>query len=156
MNRIKTFLLILFSVAAVSSCEDNRKQFLADDTVYLVKNGIQEVTVSRTEPTVVSVWTTKAGYSDQSARIVYTVDQTALDGTGYRLLPEECYSVPQWDFDVTEIGGFEKFSVTFNPDEIIALGDGVSYALPLRIKSEGAAVVEGKDMSILAVSLATE
>lgn len=156
MDKIKTFLLVLLSAVLICSCEDNRKQFLAEDTVYLMKSGVQEITVSMTEPVPVSVWATKAGYSGQSASVTYMVDQTLLEGTGYQLIPDDCYSVQQWNFEVSEIGGFARFSVMFHPEEIAALGTGTTYALPLRIKSEGTAVVEGKDVSILAVSLAAE
>lgn len=154
MKRIILLLLPIFVL--FTSCEDNRRQGLCDDTIYLVKNGKQEVVISRDEPTTVAIWATKAGYMKQTVNVVYTVDEQALEGTGYTLVPENCYSVSGWNFSISEVGGFAKFNVTFNPDRIIASGITEKIALPLRITTDGAEVIEGKDLSIVVVSLEPE
>ncbi|MGM9737868.1 MAG: DUF1735 domain-containing protein [Candidatus Cryptobacteroides sp.] len=153
MRKVRIFLMIIATALLFISCEDNRRQGFMDDTIYLMKNGVQKVNIKSGAPATYSIWATKAGYMKQTATVKYAVDESLLEGTSYTLMPTDCYSAAAWTFEVKEVGGFAKFDIVFNPDKILALEDGSKAALPLRISADGVEVVEGKDNAIIVVSV---
>ena len=144
--------MMIASALLFISCEDNRRQGLCDDTIYLVKNGVQKVNIKNDAPGKISIWATKAGYMNQATTVNYSVDESLLEGTGYDLMPSNCYLADVWSFEVKEVGEFAKFDIVFYPDEILAL-DNQKVALPLRISSDELEIVEGKDNAIVVVSV---
>ena len=157
---IKNNIIAIFALCALifTSCEDYRSQGLEPDMVLLEKSGLQNISAFEGGLDSLQVWAYKSGYNGTKAVITYSISQSVLDAynaansKNYLLLPESCYSIPKYTFELSGNGTFAKFNINYSPDKIVSLvgGYGIAkYALPLQITTTGVNVVEDKNVSIL-------
>ena len=150
MKKYWIYILGLVSLAG-SSCEDNRMNGMEPDKVYLVKRGFQEETaypIGRTA--TASAWTYKSSVNYAPCQVRYEVDPTLIDtynaenGTNYALLPEDCYTLPQTEFDLSGKEHYARFRIEYSPEKILEYCNGeydlTRYVLPLTIKVDGVPV----------------
>lgn len=150
---MKKNILILTAglCALLASCEDHRLDGMEPDKVFLAKRGFVEVNSYAIGKSFrEAVWTNKSGIGKTGAEVTYTVDPSLLtayneaNGTAYRPLPEDCYTIPQTRFQMGAEDRDAKFYVDYEPDKILAYDNGEyearNYVLPLRIEAgEGGA-----------------
>ncbi|MDR0510701.1 MAG: DUF1735 domain-containing protein [Rikenellaceae bacterium] len=176
---MKNILILSLTAAALcTSCEDNRKQSLTPDMVYLVKNGFNvEETPDLGQPVQMQLWANKSGLNGSSCRVTFALDPDGLavyndgHGTAYEMLPEDCYSVSGWSFAISGHEQYAKLPLVYYPERIVALCGDVygteKYAIALKITAEGLETTENDraiflfrikkpDMKILTVDPAQE
>jgi hypothetical protein len=123
------------------SCEDNRLEGMVDDKLYLLKSGYQSTQVFNFGEYQIDAYIIKAGYGDRDAVLDIAVTPELLtaynasNGTDYRVLPENCYSLlGATDISIPAKIPSEHFSILFNSTQIkTLLQDGKKYILPLSI-----------------------
>ena len=137
INMWKLLIAGLFASAALAGCEDNRNNFMVDDTLSFV-NEEQYAGVSvyngKYEFAIL-----KNGKGQQSAKALLSVSETALaeynaaNGTNYAVLPANCYKLSSSTIGFSD-GDTRKFvEVTWDDAAIFALGEGTEYAIPLEL-----------------------
>lgn len=147
---MKQILQYSLFVAAVllSSCEDHRMDGIEPDKVFLIKRGLVTESVYNIGETVTSgYWTYKSGYSGTSCTIDYNINEELLkdynleNGTAYMLLPENCYTLGETRFTISEKSMYAPFSFTYDPALVLEASNGVyeasEFALPIHITSSG-------------------
>ena len=155
INMWKLLLAGLFASAALAGCEDNRNNFMVDDTISFVNeeqyagvsvyNGKYELAIL------------KNGKGQQSAKALLSVSETALaeyntaNGTNYAVLPANCYKLSSSTVGFSD-GDTRKFvEVTWDDAAIFALGEGTEYAIPLEltVANDALAVDANRNVKII-------
>ncbi|MDR1171153.1 MAG: DUF1735 domain-containing protein [Bacteroidales bacterium] len=152
----KSFLLItvwMLVCVVFSSCEDNRNQNMVSDRVYLVKTGLQmEESFDIGEKVVMQLWANKSGLNGTPCSVTFNMNTEALEqynaenGASYKLLPTHCYSIPQSVFTISGDEQYAKWSMEYDPKEILAEAGGVygetDFVFPVTISSDGVETTE--------------
>lgn len=155
INMWKLLLAGLFASAALAGCEDNRNNFMVDDTISFVNeeqyagvsvyNGKYELAIL------------KNGKGQQSAKALLSVSETALaeyntaNGTNYAVLPANCYKLSSSTVGFSD-GDTRKFvEVTWDDAAIFALGESTEYAIPLEltVANDALAVDANRNVKII-------
>ena len=155
INMWKLLIAGLIASTALVGCEDNRNNFMVDDTISFV-NETQYASVSvyngKYEFAIL-----KNGKGQQSAKALLSVSEAALNeynaanNTNYALLPANCYKLSTSTVGFSD-GDTRKFvEVTWDDSAIFALGEGTEYAIPLQLSvADNALVVdENRDVVII-------
>lgn len=137
INMWKLLIAGLFASAALAGCEDNRNNFMVDDTLSFVnKEQYAGVSVYNGKYEFAIL---KNGKGQQSAKALLSVSETALaeynaaNGTNYAVLPANCYKLSSSTIGFSD-GDTRKFvEVTWDDAAIFALGEGTEYAIPLEL-----------------------
>lgn len=152
INIWKLLLAGLFASAALAGCEDNRNNFMVDDTISFVNeeqyagvsvyNGKYELAIL------------KNGKGQQSAKALLSVSETALaeyntaNGTNYAVLPANCYKLSSSTVGFSD-GDTRKFvEVTWDDAAIFALGEDTEYAIPLELTVADDALVVDENRNV--------
>ena len=152
INMWKLLLAGLFASAALAGCEDNRNNFMVDDTISFVNeeqyagvsvyNGKYELAIL------------KNGKGQQSAKALLSVSETALaeyntaNGTNYAVLPANCYKLSSSTVGFSD-GDTRKFvEVTWDDAAIFALGEDTEYAIPLELTVVDDALVVDENRNV--------
>ena len=152
INMWKLLLAGLFASAALAGCEDNRNNFMVDDTISFVNeeqyagvsvyNGKYELAIL------------KNGKGQQSAKALLSVSETALaeyntaNGTNYAVLPANCYKLSSSTVGFSD-GDTRKFvEVTWDDAAIFALGEDTEYAIPLELTVADDALVVDENRNV--------
>ncbi|MDY5356739.1 MAG: DUF1735 domain-containing protein [Candidatus Cryptobacteroides sp.] len=139
---ISAFALGLFMSA---SCEDNRLEGMCDDQVYFINSGTQVINVSKRDYADFPFTIYKAGIGQTSASVDVVVDEQLLEklneenGTSYKLLDENCYTIKETHFDfsakdVSFSSSIELDGAAIGSFQSIAVKE---YVLPLALRSTG-------------------
>lgn len=155
INMWKLLIAGLFASAALAGCEDNRNNFMVDDTISFVNeeqyagvsvyNGKYELAIL------------KNGKGQQSAKALLSVSETALaeyntaNGTNYAVLPANCYKLSSSTVGFSD-GDTRKFvEVTWDDAAIFALGESTEYAIPLEltVANDALAVDANRNVKII-------
>lgn len=132
------FLIVLsvFSLWFVS-CDEYRDADELDDQLYLQKTGLMEAKVFNWGTFTYELPVIKSGKGNHSATVRLQVDESVLvayneeNGTDYKLMPENCYSVKEKMLSFAEEDYRKFFLIDFDPESLTALGaDGMQYVLP--------------------------
>ena len=155
INMWKLLIAGLFASAALAGCEDNRNNFMVDDTLSFV-NEEQYAGVSvyngKYEFAIL-----KNGKGQQSAKALLSVSETALaeynaaNGTNYAVLPANCYKLSSSTIGFSD-GDTRKFvEVTWDDAAIFALGESTEYAIPLEltVANDALAVDANRNVKII-------
>ncbi|MDR0574007.1 MAG: DUF1735 domain-containing protein [Tannerella sp.] len=165
--------ILLYTIIAVLtgffSCEDNRRQNLLPDKVYLVRKGMNvEESFDIGEKYVSQIWANKSGLNNTSCTVNFSVDPTALErynnvtGSRFELLPASCYAITRQTFTIKGEEQYAKFQFEYDPAAIVeewekahGMEPGFSkygltnYVLPVSIVSEGVDVMEDANTSFV-------
>lgn len=153
---------ILYGVALFATmfmaCEDHREDDLSADKVYLTRSGYtEEVSYAVGENATLDLWTYRSGLNNSSCDVVYTMNEEVLkeynaaNGTTYKLLPSNCYTISETHFSISGDNEYARFQVSYSPEEIVKLGEfgKVDYVLPFEIGVSGLEVNPEKTTSIV-------
>ncbi|MDR2473026.1 MAG: DUF1735 domain-containing protein [Tannerella sp.] len=161
------FLIVL--LFALSSCEDNRRQNLVPDKIYLVRTGLNtEESFDIGEKYVSNVWANKSGLNGSTCKVSFAVDVAALNaynaetGSTFEMLPSSCYTLSKSDFVIEGDEQYAKFGFEYDPAVIVAEWEKMhgndtdfskygmtDFVLPLSITSEGVETVEEARASLI-------
>lgn len=125
-------LLALFSCTACSDRCDVANE--VETTVYIIKNGLQEVTLSADDPTY-EIWLNKAGYNSHATVLSLKVDTedlvvwNARNKSDYRMLPDNCY---EFDREVVRLSGDEHKACVRLVFDTACFPIGEKFLLPVR------------------------
>jgi len=166
MNRLIYISLLLASLFA---CEDNRRQLLTPDKVYLVRTGLNiEESFDTGSKYTSQIWANKSGLNNSSCSVSFKVDAAALSAynaandTDYELLPASCYTLGQQEFALTGAEQYARFQFEYDPATLVAEweklhGDEPDFSkyglthfvLPVSITSQGVDLVEEASQSFI-------
>jgi hypothetical protein len=146
MTYLKSILLLV--VVLLFSCEDHRMDGMEPDKVFLAKRGLVTESVYNIGETVTAnYWTYKSGVGITTCTVEYQIDAAVLEqynlenGTAYKLLPEDCYTLGDTRFTFSGKDLHAPFSFTYDPALIVEASGGTyetnEYALPIRIIPDG-------------------
>ena len=130
--------LSVFSLWFVS-CDEYRDADELDDQLYLQKSGLLEAKVFN--------WGTFTYELPviNSATVRLSVDESILaaynetNGTDYKLMPDNCYSLKEGSLSFTEDDYRKFFLIDFDPASLTDLGnDGLQYVLPCLLVTDNA------------------
>ncbi|MDE5955839.1 MAG: DUF1735 domain-containing protein [Bacteroidales bacterium] len=147
MKKIIGILSIFVAgVLMAVSCEDNRLDGMCDDQVYFVNGGTERiVNVSVRDYADVAFTVYKSGIGQVAASVDVVVDEELLarlnaeNGTDYKLLDENCYTIEKSHFefaaeDVSFLSNIEFDGQAINVFQGLAKKE---HALPLSLRSTG-------------------
>jgi hypothetical protein len=163
---ITTGILLL---TVFGSCEDNRRQNLVPDKVYLVKTGLNiEESFDIGEKYITHIWANKSGLNNTSGALTFSVDPAALEkynvenNTNLELLPANCYSIAQTTFFVQGDEQYAKLQIEYDPAKIVEEWEKahsadpgfskyglIGFVLPVSITSNDVEVLESQNSSLL-------
>lgn len=161
--RIDLKNIAILSVAAagmLSSCQDNRNQYMLPDQAYITRSGeiIQTAYNTNDAESTLQLWATKGGNSHEEGYVWFDVDESLLReynaglplDAQLSLLPEECYELSeQPDYYLTDETPQAPFEVTYNVSKIAALSYGQRFMLPVRLHSSGIATNPEKNTALV-------
>ncbi len=132
---MKQLLFVLVVFLSCTACSDRFEVGNEiETTVYIQKNGLQEITLSAETP-VYEMWLYKGGYNSRSCDVSLTVDTedlvvyNARNKSDYRMLPGNCYEFDRETVRLT--GDAPKACVTLTFDTSCIPADG-KFLLPVR------------------------
>lgn len=142
-NFIKIISVFALGLFMSASCEDNRLEGMCDDQVYFLNSGTQVIKVSKRDYADVLFTIYKAGIGQTSASVDVLVDEQLLEklneenGTSYKLLDENCYTIKETHFDfaakdVSASSSIELDGAAIGSFQSIAVKE---YVLPLVLRS---------------------
>ncbi|MDR1666981.1 MAG: DUF1735 domain-containing protein [Bacteroidales bacterium] len=151
------------------SCEDNRRQNMVPDKVYLVKTGFHvEESFDIGEKYVARIWANKSGLNHTACTVTFSVDADTLESynnasnSRFELLPDDCYTITQHIFAMKEEEQYAPFQVEYDPAKIVEAWENrhgsetgfskyglTDFVLPVSIASEGVDVLESQTVSFL-------
>jgi len=151
-------LLLLLGVA-ISACEDQRSDGMVDPSIYIVNEGIQDITMYNTGlPFIYHLGVYQSGMDNGANSVSISIfDETALaaynseNNTNFNLIPSDCYSLESKTLSVSGNTPNASFEVTFDPAKILALPEyGVKeYALPFALSDVNIAINLDKSISVI-------
>lgn len=134
-------LLVVLSVAAVlAGCNDERNNYMVDDTVGFVMSDPYVGVSLLNEEYQLAIIKSGKGSQDATARLI--VSEVALaeynetNGTDYVLLPAECYNLSATSIGFSKDDTRKIVEITWKDTDIFALGDDKNYAIPLQLYDE--------------------
>lgn len=162
INMWKLLIAGLFASAALAGCEDNRNNFMVDDSISFLgtADDLQNImTVSvYTEEYELPVVKNGKGLSEATAHI--EVSETALrdyntaNGTDYTLLPSNCYEfTPSLHFGEKDIRKF--VGLKWDSETVNALDPDITYVISFELSGNGVPVAEGRNRIFLRLESAT-
>ena len=92
-------LISAFTICICLSCEDTMLNNMVDDQVYLLKEGVDDVTVFNVGQPVIPVHVMKSGVGQRAVRLHLAVDPNVLtqynqvNGTSYKLMDPAAYQL---------------------------------------------------------------
>ena len=105
----------------------------------------------------------KSGKGNHSATVRLSVDESVLaaynetNGTDYKLMPDNCYSLKEGSLSFTEDDYRKFFLIDFDPASLTDLGnDGLQYVLPCLLVTDNADIriaEEGKAQILIKPSV---
>jgi len=136
--------LSVFSLWFVS-CDEYRDADELDDQLYLQKSGLLEAKVFNWGTFTYELPVIKSGKGNHSATVRLSVDESVLaaynetNGTDYKLMPDNCYSLKEGSLSFTEDDYRKFFLIDFDPASLTDLGnDGLQYILPCLLVTDNA------------------
>lgn len=95
----------------------------------------------------------KSGKGNHSATVRLSVDESVLaayneaNGSDYKLMPENCYSLKEGLLSFAEEDYRKSFLIDFDPESLTALGtDGLEYVLPFSLVTDNTDIrITGED-----------
>lgn len=153
MKKIYHALAVALLLCA-ASCENNRNDNLTEPFAYFVNSGLQEARYYDLdhEPSFrANIY--RSGYFDVSADISVAVSDSAIEaynaanGTSYRPLPEECYTLDRTSVSLSKSERCAAIAVDFDYDGIQSLGVDHDFVLALSLSANIA--VNGEKASML-------
>lgn len=154
MKNNKFISILLGLLVLMTSCDDNKDEFLSDfDTIfYFLNSGEQDLTLYKTgENADYSITINKAGSNLNSSGSVSVsvlsneqIEAYNLEnGTSYTALPEATYEfMSQTSIDFGSGEQYKFLDVQFKTDDIGDLSSTGNYVLPLELHSEDSVNVE--------------
>ena len=124
---------------AFASCEDYRMHNMVDDTVYLVKPGLNEAQVFNWGDFDYELPVIKSGIGQQDAVLELVIDETVMadynakNSTDYQIFPENCFSITSKDITFDKKGYQQSFHLMLKTHEIAALQKSGNYCIPVRM-----------------------
>lgn len=158
-NYISQLIVLSSLLLGTTACEDYRSHNMVDDTVYLLKPAYNGIDVFQWGDFDYELFVIKSGVGQQGAELELVADQALLDtyntenGTAYKLLPEDCYTLKNKQLSISEGESSKPFEFVFDAEKIMNLqGVGnIEYVLPCRINTLNSIVSEPERMySIIA------
>ncbi len=161
INMYKALLAGLIAATTLAGCEDERNNFMVDDTLSFV-NATQYADVSvYNEHYALAVL--KNGKGLQEAKACVEVSPAAMEEynkahqTQFVQLPEECYTIANPQVGFPE-GAVRKFvEITWKTAEVIKLDATKDYVIPLQLSAANNAlkVDENRDVMLINLKRAT-
>lgn len=147
MKKFIDILSIFVAVVLMSvSCEDNRLDGMCDDQVYFLNSGSEQiVNVSIRDYADFSFTVYKSGIGQTAASVDVVVDEELLErlnganGTAYKLLDENCYTIRDTHFDFAAEDVSFSSNIEFD-GQAINVFQGLAkkeHVLPLSLRSTG-------------------
>ncbi|MDR1864412.1 MAG: DUF1735 domain-containing protein [Bacteroidales bacterium] len=156
MKRIIRTIFYFLAVSPVyMACEDNRLNNMAEDKIYIVNSGMDEINVIDFGSYTHQIALNKSGYGSSDARAHLVMDLDALlnynqkEGARYEVLPYSCYQLQSAETAVNAADTRFFIPVTFNTAEMAKLQDRSKYALPVRVVADGVEVNREKESVVL-------
>jgi len=164
INNMKShFKIIVFTMLLLfihTACIDNRMHNMVDDSVYVLKPSYNQVEVFNWEGFAYSFEVIKSGVGQQSSDVKLVVDESYLtnynleNGTAYKLLPENLYSIKTTQMSLSAKDYRALFPIEFDANGIIELqGEGnAEYIIPIKVEvaNESIAAEEDRLFSLVA------
>lgn len=159
MNKINNIILSACVALFISSCNNSFDvSSKAEGVLALAQEGfttLQSYDVG--EEYVVDLWIQQGGLNLSPSLVNLSVDQTLIDsmnnadGTSYKLLPSDCYKLPDTAIRTTEGERLIKQILTYNPKKIKELSgyNNVQYVLPIRATSNGMPFIAKRSTMLL-------
>lgn len=163
---MKSLNLIAF-IALISlfiSCENELADNLIPANAYILKSGQTEIPVFRNNSTYnYPITINKSGLKDVDGTFKFVGGQTVLDeyneknGTNFKLIPEEYYSLAQNSFTLTQQHMKESTSLTMNLTKLKDLvpTNSTEYAIPLKLVSENSEITISEKETIFNLDSST-
>ena len=158
----KKFMIFMALAGVLTACEPSHlEDNLPSSTVYLVDSGIQKLNVFDKQTVLThrinaycgGYYVTNPEVSLELSRDAL-VDYNTANGTVYRMLPEDCYELPQTSLQMVDRKA--TFEVKFNVSALKALSKVADYSdlasqyvLPLSVASRTDGVRVAKDPSVV-------
>lgn len=157
---MKTYRLFLAAcLFLLIGCEDNRNNFMVDDSVgYIRSYGVVDISVFE-ESFVARI--AKSGKGRTSAAIKIAPSDTALDNynkkqkaknpsyVGSSILSPSLYNISKTDFEFSASDVREVVEVKWKVSEVVPALKSGSKAIPLKLFSEGAKTDKKRDLLII-------
>ncbi|MCD7936327.1 MAG: DUF1735 domain-containing protein [Tannerellaceae bacterium] len=142
-NRIR-YSLLLGWILLFTACDDYLLNNMVDDKVYLLKAGFHRAEISEVE-SFYELYVIKSGAGQQAVTLKLEIDESVLtayneeEGTAYRLLPSDSYTLLSNTIGFDEEGYREAFRFDFNMPRMRSLleEEGEIFALPCRVTIPG-------------------
>lgn len=160
MKRYIGLALLLF--VFICSCKDFRFDNMIDDSVYFMKNDLQEVTIPVMDQKeyVYQILIHKAGYFQNrfsghlSVDYDYLVRYNSSNGTNYEMLSSEYYTFES-NFEVVKDSNQTFVPLTIKLDKLVEDKGYGSFYIPLAVSSltKNGSVTEDKSNFLLAITL---
>ncbi|MDO5571983.1 MAG: DUF1735 domain-containing protein [Bacteroidales bacterium] len=166
-NIFKAIIISVLSICTYS-CSDYLDNDILDDQIYLAKSGLTNVDVFNWGVYSYNLPVIKSGKGSNSAIVVLSVDESILkeynkkNGTSYKILPKNCYSLDDSELAWDKKDYRKFFSIDFNSDAINSLNlnniDQTKYVLPCKIdvKNSSVALADSAKSNILICPSVTE
>ncbi|MFU1857976.1 BT_3987 domain-containing protein [Sphingobacterium sp. NGMCC 1.201703] len=146
MRNYISYCVFLFALLLMNGCQkDDRMNNMVDDTIYIRDYKENKITVFDWGKFDYNVTIIKAGIGQKATTVnfqideAYLADYNAKEGTNYKLLPMDCYTIGNSALEFGEKDTQRDVHFVFDSDKIKALQGKYKeqYALPCRIVSEG-------------------
>ena len=159
MNKINSSILSACLALSISSCENSFDiNSHAEGVLAFAQEGfntLQSYDVG--EEYVVDLWIQQGGLNLSASTIEISVDESLVDsinksdGTSYKLLPADCYKLPEEVIHTSDKERLMKKTLTYNPTKIKELSgyNHVQYILPIRAKSSGMPFIAERSTMLL-------
>jgi hypothetical protein len=141
---IKFAFVMAFSLIVMTSCDDNKEEFLSDynTILYFRNSGETPLTLYKTgENTDYTLVINKAGYKLNAVADVEVgvMDEASLEvynaenGTSFKILPANCYSFTGNKLQFGEEDAYKNVPITFMTNAIDELSASNRWVLPLQL-----------------------
>lgn len=152
-SHLKIIFFTLLLLFIHTACTDNRMHNMVDDSVYVLKPSFNEVKVFNWDGFTYSLEIVKSGVGQQSSEVKLVVDESYLtnynldNGTAYKLLPENLYSIKTTQMSLSTKDYRVLFPIEFDTNGIIELQgeENVEYILPIKVEVVNADIAATED-----------
>lgn len=163
MNKISNTIIAICIAFSIGGCDKSFDVHSKAEGVFaFAQEGFSTLrSYDVGEEYLTDLWIQQGGLNLLPSIVKLSVDQSLIDslnnadGTSYKLLPADCYQLPNTVISTSGQERLVKQIITYKPDKIKELSgyDNVKYILPIRATSDGMPFIANRSTMLLGFSV---
>ena len=162
MNKYISLIITLILLLGVSSCSDQRLDFISPSKLYIPQSGDIDLLIYKTgEPFVFKLGVTKTGIDDVAADASLSVMSEAelnahnsANNTNYKRLPDNCFTLNNQSISFSSESRLEYFNIAIEYELFDQIADfdeenNAEYVIPVKLSGASLEINEEKLTSFI-------